>query len=282
MIYIDLKGGLGNQLFQIFALINLSLEKKIPFKLPINKNCNYGIDFLSKRPTYWDNFLKYLKYFTIQFEESYIVIHEISFIYNDLTNLNINKFTNIKLSGYFQSEKYFKKNYENILKLIKFEELKNNIKCKYNELFNKNYISLHFRIGDYKIKPENHPILNINYYINSINFIKEKTQINNVLYFFEKIDLEIVENNINLLKKKFQDFNFIPIPNNLEDWEQLIIMSCCEHNIIGNSSFSWWGAYLNTNKDKIICRPEIWFGPDMEHCDTSSLFPDDWKKISCL
>jgi hypothetical protein len=64
----------------------------------------------------------------------------------------------------------------------------------------------------------------------------------------------------------------------LSDWEQLLLMSLCEHNIIANSTFSWWSGYFNTNQNKIICYPSQWFGPNIVHC-TSDLFPKNWFKI---
>jgi hypothetical protein len=276
-------GGLGNQLFQIFTLINLSLEKRIPFKLPLyKKDLVSPLDNSQQRPTYWNNFLKNLNRFVVQFEEQYVLIREPSFLYHDLTVLDINPFINIKLFGYFQNEKYFKKNYENILKYIKFKEIQNTIFNKHKDLFKNKTISMHFRIGDYKVMQQIHPILNINYYINSINFLKDKTTIQDILYFYEEKDITFINKNIEILKTKFPYINFIPRPKNLEDWEELLIMSCCHHNIIANSSFSWWGAYFNNYDNKIVCAPELWFGPAIKDKDTSDLFPNNWNKISCV
>ena len=78
---------------------------------------------------------------------------------------------------------------------------------------------------------------------------------------------------------KFPEYNFVRGDNSLQDWEQMIYMSCCHHNIIANSSFSWWAAYLNSRSDKIVCYPSVWFGPSANH-DTSDLCPPEWIKIN--
>jgi hypothetical protein len=65
----------------------------------------------------------------------------------------------------------------------------------------------------------------------------------------------------------------------LSDWEQLLFMSCCNHNIIANSTFSWWAAYFNSWEDKIVCYPSVWFGPSANH-NTMDLCPESWNKIS--
>ena len=121
------------------------------------------------------------------------------------------------------------------------------------------------------------------YYENSLKEIIKKT--NNtfvkILYFCEKEDNEEIEKLIDILKKTITNCAFIKVTDDVEDWKQLILMSACGNNIIANSSFSWWGAYLNTNPTKIVCYPEIWFGPKVTH-DTRDLFPESWTKISCV
>jgi hypothetical protein len=101
-----------------------------------------------------------------------------------------------------------------------------------------------------------------------------------VLYFCEKEDNETVSKIINDLKKEFPKMKFYKQSDDVADWEQMLIMSCCYHNIIANSTFSWWGAYFNTNPKKYICYPSKWFGPKL--CDknkTNDLFPEDWMEI---
>ena len=65
----------------------------------------------------------------------------------------------------------------------------------------------------------------------------------------------------------------------MSDWEEMLAMSLCNHNIIANSTFSWWGAYFNSNEDKIVCYPSVWFGPELKNNNTVDLFPEEWKCI---
>ena len=99
----------------------------------------------------------------------------------------------------------------------------------------------------------------------------------NVLYFNEKQDHNLIENIIKNIKQVYPYLNFINCDYNIEDWEQLILMSLCNHNIIANSTFSWWAAYFNSNPEKIVCYPNIWFGPNCNN-STEDLFPNNWLK----
>ena len=127
-----------------------------------------------------------------------------------------------------------------------------------------------------------YPILAKSYYENAIRLIIKETGYTefNMVYFCEDADLMDVLEIINLLKEQFSYCNFIRCPEKLEDWEQMLLMSCCSHNIIANSTFSWWGAYLNTgNKNKIVCYPETWFKDAVGH-NTKDLCPGDWFQIN--
>ena len=127
----------------------------------------------------------------------------------------------LNLSGYFQSPKYFEYYYTDIVKLIDLEEQKLNIKEKYKTYFNHKIISLHFRIGDYIKKPNTHPILGHNYYINALTHILTADDNYDILYFSEERDKDQVHNMIKRIKVEFPQLNFIqcssdikPIGNN--------------------------------------------------------------------
>lgn len=282
MITVDLKGGLGNQMFQIFTLISCSIEQKNPFYINRNKfageiiNTNENNDTI--RHTYWESFFKHLRFFLKNEDLNLIQFNETNFHYSEMPIFPKNK--NILLFGYFQSYKYFEKNLSSILKYLKFTTLKDEIIAKtvYNY---DNSISLHFRMGDYVKVQEHHPILKIDYYISSLKHVITLTNKNdwNIIYYCEKNDYEEIVQKINILKDHFKNLTFICIDFNLKDYEQMITMSLCKHNIIANSSFSWWGAYLNDKEDKIVTYPNTWFGPAQGNKKMSDLFPENWYKI---
>ena len=172
-----------------------------------------------------------------------------------------------------------------LYKLIDLDIQINNVKDKYKEIYDfENTISLHFRLGDYKDKKHYHPILSVEYYINSLEYILYKNNdksniIWNVLYFYEENDKDIITKNICQLQKHFLNkLNFISINSDIVDYEQMLLMSLCKHNIIANSTFSWWGAYLNKSFEKIVCAPKIWFGKTVSH-NTKDLYYPEWKII---
>ena len=279
IITCNLMGGLGNQIFQIFATISYSIKVKNKFQF-LNVS-TLGRDSTTIRNTFWNSFFVKLKPFLIDnIPQSIHVIREKDFTFKELPLYEmIGK--NCLIFGYFQSYRYFHENYEIICRIIGLEKMKDDVlqKLALNNEHLKNCISLHFRLGDYKKLQHFHPLTTHNYYRNSLNFIKNKTtESYNILYFCEDTDIDDVMRTINMLEKEFTDYKFIRGDNRLEDWQQLLFMSCCHHNIIANSSFSWWAAYFNSWSDKIICYPSVWFGEIAKH-NTKDLCPREWNRI---
>jgi hypothetical protein len=302
MLSCIIMGGLGNQLFQIYTTIALSMEMKTNFNFPRNK-----METDKRSDTYWDDFLKELKKNTIFLDVQklqYPIYKEKEFKYNKIQILPelCRKNEGIILYGYFQSYRYFEKEYKSISKYIGVDEARLEVRNTYYKKYkNENIISVHFRMGDYKTLQNCHPILENEYYINSIKFVLNKMRNNKkwkVLYFCEDEDMVEIENRVekintvckeyleqqkreNNRQNKFDqelEFERGGEPK-MEDWRQLLLMSCCQHNIIANSSFSWWAAHFNDSHNKIVCYPETWFGKQLSHHDTSEMCPKNWNKI---
>lgn len=269
MITTTLMGGLGNQLFQLFNLISYAETNRQEFmieEVPAARE---------DRPFYWDTFLAPLRKY-LKPPVALPVYQEPGFQYTPIQPYRlINQ--PFKLFGYFQSYKYFQKNEYVIFEHIQLKEILAQTREKYPFDYS-DFISMHFRVGDYKYLQEHHPILPLSYYTSALNVMMRMTSARRVLYFYEEGDKEHVDEYIRLLKPLFPDMCFISIDTTIPDYEQLSLMSCCSHQIIANSTFSWWGGYFNTAPDKIVTYPSKWFGPAQPK-DTSDLFPTTWIKI---
>ena len=289
MLTCNLMGGLGNQLFQIFATISYAVKSQNIFKFyDIN---TLGTGNTTVRNTYWNTFLHALKPFLTKEFPTIDIIKEQGFHYTEISPFSlVNR--NTCLLGYFQSYKYFEPYFALIYRLLKIEDMKLKVfkRAELSEDFLKNCISMHFRLGDYINIQHVHPLLKNDYYEKALNYINQHAPTyRNIIFFCEDKDLEEVKNMIkkikgNVDKNRYvtdaeEKYRFIRCKNELEDWEQMLLMSACGHNIIANSTFSWWGAYFNNYLNKIVCYPSVWFSPSKQH-DTKDLFPPEWIKIN--
>ena len=282
-----LMGGLGNQLFQIFTTITYGIESK-------RKIVFSNTDFLTVgtvRSTYWNNFLSGLKIFTDKnFDtsiESLLIndfrfYEEPDFTYNKIPEFST--FPKLCLIGYYQSYKYFDHIKDKLFQMIRLRNQKMTVVTEFPHLLlnESNNISMHFRLGDYKDIQDRHPLMPYEYYENAIGFIVNKKPHYNhqIIYFCQMEDNEVVSEMISKMSEQFPQISFIKVDDTIPDWKQLLIMSCCHDNIIANSTFSWWGAYFNETPEKIVCYPDKWFGPKLNH-DVRDLFIDSWIKIQC-
>lgn len=286
-------GGLGNQMFQ-YALntalnqkgnrstitfsnffydshhngFNLSkaFRLKLPFPLHIlNLLLRYGGFFYKNKISAY--FLR--KLITRYYKRKYSTYTEKKeFIYDE----NVFHQTSSLLVGIWQVEAYFK----DIKKAITREFVFNKPKDKKNkelieEIQNGNSVSVHIRRGDYlntKWAKTHSVIGDKTYYVNSINYLKEK--IENPHYYIFSDDIPWVKENL-----KFPDVTFVDHNKGKNSYIDMYLMSLCKHNIIANSTFSWWGAWLNNNINKIVIMPGRWL--NMENC--GGIFPSDWIKM---
>lgn len=273
MIVVQLIGGLGNQLFQYAAAKALALETKQKLCIDISqfesyKLHNYALNHFNiiskvyKKP---NRYLKKIK----SFYQKNVSYKEVDFGYNpDLINLKCNT---IFLEGYFQSEKYFIKYEKEIRKDFEvITTLKKVTQDTIAKIESVNSVSIHIRRGDYL----NNPLHNTSkdeYYNKALEIIENK--ITNPVFFVFSDDMSWVKENFSTKQETiFIDFN--DASTNFED---LKLMAACKHNIIANSSFSWWGAWLNKNPDKIVIAPKLWFNDDS--INTNDIIPTSWVKI---
>lgn len=287
MISCHLVGGLGNQLFQIFAMIAYSMQHRNPFVFPFTKMHDTGF---AERPTYWNSFLSSLRKYTnedgvisnetLQRFEIYHCPHDYCQMPTDTEN--------ILFHGYFQSYLYFKQEYSRIYEFLDIERMKTRVDAIDCGWISRPTVSIHFRLGDYVLNQCYHPVLSWDYYKRAIDHILATVpdaKDSLFLVFYEKSDRAHVANTVARLSDNLPDTVEFRMMEPDEDWKQLLMIGKCDHHIIANSTFSWWGACLSRNrideyaKDKVICYPSLWYGHQLYYICIETLFPKNWTKI---
>jgi hypothetical protein len=173
MISIDIQGGLGNQLFMIFATFAYSIQHNVKVVFPFHNGSN-------NRGTYWDSLFSDLTIFTTKNPNNNVDVssfnrfNESTFTYQPLPYFGDQ---NISLFGYFQSHKYFEQYKTTIYKLMHLSDRKQAIKEKHSQLFNKKTLSIHFRMGDYKQKRYYHPIMNYEYFESALTHVMNSQEV---------------------------------------------------------------------------------------------------------
>ena len=297
MITCDLRGGLGNQFFQILAILVIAKQNNVDFCFTDQTNLDGDQSIL--RYTYWNTLFKDLKKYTVsindEYKEDVLHISHEAFEYNPVEYKEEWKDKKIMYHGYFQSYRYFSSHAKELFDFIGLNQRKQEWKENYPLILNqlqqyKTSISMHFRLGDYKEKQYFHPILTKDYYKNALSHIVSTYPVDEpilVLYFCEAEDNVFVAQTIFDLSIEFSQCIFSKCPDEMEDYNQMLCMSMCSHHIIANSSFSWFGAYLSHSEDlttenemnKIVCYPSVWFCGFGSHIQTHDLFPPKWIKI---
>lgn len=244
-------GHLGNQMFQYAALRGLADKHGYEWAIPPREL--FGSHYPLKSSIYDCFELSSIKESNQAVSAAPQSFQERHFHFDeDLFN---NCPDNIDIVGYFQSEKYFKHISNKIVDDFYFTE-------KFEKPFDE-YISLHVRRGDYLNNPSLHPACSVEYYKNGLSIIGSNLP---VVIFSDDIDW--CKNNI--------PADYYSESNNAN--KDLFLMANATHNIIANSSFSWWGAWLNQNPDKIVVAPGAWVGPAYDF-DTTDIVPKGWTII---
>ncbi len=306
MVIIKLIGGMGNQMF-IYAIGKaLAIEKKQQlyvddswirtFELENNSNLS-ALQYFDEKDVLYrkrdvfrffdirtiDKIINKSKKYNLPFFSN--IVDEKSFNY-DKSIFEIRSSSVYLRSGYWQSFKYFDKYQDSIRKAFSFRKEIYTENKRYADKINscENSISIHIRRGDYDTNPTLKKlyggICTLDYYKKSFNYISQN--VDNPIFFLFSDDIPWVKRTLGEF-----DFNIEYIDQNIEStkseighknngYVDMYLMTLCKHNIIANSSFSWWGAWLNSNNEKIVIAPKKWFNDSR---DTSDLVPAQWIRL---
>ncbi len=292
MIIVNLTGGLGNQLFQYAMALSVAERKNNAlffditsfkwdalreyelYKLGVKNNVASDalIHKIKNTPSnFFSTIKKKLNIDLAYYEESYIKEKKFEF------DPNFPKFNNdnVYFDGYWQSEKYFNNIRNILLRNLTFNKISDECIEFINRIQNTvNSVSLHIRRGDYALNTETkeyHGLVDLEYYIAAIDILNQRLV--NPTFFVFSDDKSYARS---LFGNKI---NFTIVDAHFADFEELYLMSTCENQVIANSSFSWWGAWLNRNGNKQVIAPKIWFKNKEMQNQTGDLIPCDWFKI---
>tara|TARA_R110002012_G_scaffold320878_1_gene546318 strand:- start:1616 stop:2419 length:804 start_codon:yes stop_codon:yes gene_type:complete len=252
--------GLGNQLFCVAATLSLAKQNNYKAVFP---DLNY------------DPYRFYAKTIFHKLDKSVSNKNFIKSIYREAPYTStvyepIQHTDNLCAHGYFQSYKYFEKDEKYIKDLFTLpNSMIQEVDIKYGFLYDMKTVSVHIRRTDYLQLKHHYEQMNWDYYITALEHINKKVKYDKIVVFSD--DIEWVKNNfIKTDKKVF----FI---EDGCDVVELFLMSKMKHNIIANSTFSWWGAYLNENPQKEVVAPKLWFKDPTR--STKDLVPKTWTRI---
>lgn len=285
MIIANLEGGLGNQLFQYAAGCSLAEMHQVDFKIntlpfetyKLHKFSLHHFDISAtiashEEIRYYRNIpRRIVDIVTLPYYRRRLFYER--FFHFDENFAKAPKDT--LLVGYWQSEKYFKKITDALRKEFSFKSGPDGTNAAIaDQIRNSDSISVHIRRGDYVTDPKAsrmHGSANMKYYEDCVN--RMITLVKIPVFFIFSDDPEWVKVNFRLKHPS------VYIDHNDADanFEDLRLMSLCKHNIIANSSFSWWGAWLNANSDKNVLCPQKWFNNSIRN--TMDLIPAEWQKI---
>lgn len=255
----NLMGGLGNQLFQISHALSEGWKHNVdvifPNKLSITKpiwELKHYKDNIYRNLIFSDNIPP-----SIRYSEKH---------YNDV-GIDFNLNLPVEFDGYFQSSKNFLGYDDKIRNMFCYHnEFKSEITKLYPCITENNTLSLHIRRTDYFLTGGILPTIDMSYFDEA------------VIQNGEYSSLFVFSDDKEWVKEHLKYPNMI-IVDNITTYQELWLMSMCTNNIISNSSFSWWGAWLNDNKNKKVFVPSVWFGPYGPH-PFDNIYEDSWIKIN--
>ena len=268
---IGLNGRLGNQMFQYAALVGIAKKNDFEYGINYENDFNLNLSDIPEDIHINQKILTLSRLFKLSAKNSSklnfpTIIEPYMHFCEDLFKVN----DNINLHGYFQTEKYFIHIKDQILKEYSFPE---EIKAKAKEYINnirkdQEIVGVHFRRSDYLTLKQFYNTNLENYYKNAFDIFSDQKYV--FLLFSDDLDF---------LKQNFSDKGKFKICDFKNQFLELSLMTMCDHNIIANSSFSWWGAWLNQNKNKKVIAPSVWFNDGYKDKNTKDIYCDRWIKI---
>ena len=283
---INVIGGLGNQLFQYATAYSYGKKNNKGIVVDVGQFVNYDVHPLRlDKLSITDRFEKKEKSKIEKLKDKvlskYNILANMSGYYfenglrYDDNFFKKNKIRN--LTGYFQTEKYFTTYHNELCELFIPSEPLSTYQNSVKEMIEKSKsLSLHIRRGDYLSNTEalkTHGICNIDYFNRAVNYLIKTEEVDNKTKFF------IFSDDINWCRENISFTNemIFVVGDNQAPEKDMYLMSLCDNNIISNSTFSWWGAWLNKNKDKVVIAPKVWFVSDK--LDYFDIIPDLWIKL---
>ena len=295
MIVVNIIGGLGNQMFQYAFGYAASKENNTELKLDVSgfkayDLRDYELDLFnveenSKLKSKYDSLLNKLngKHNTLLSKATRKILRGLlgftKFYYQEKEEFVFDKGVfNIRTDTYFyghwQNQKYFKKYRKELLEIFTLKSIHSQTKEYQQKIIESESVSLHIRRGDYLTDAHTnsvHGICDMEYYKKAVTeVLKSKEQ---ARFFIFSDDLDWVKGNLDFIDNK----TFIEHKSDISGHEEMHLMSQCKHNIIANSSFSWWGAWLNQNSDKKVIAPRKWFKNATLNAD--DFIPDSWVRL---
>jgi Glycosyl transferase family 11 len=296
MIIVKLMGGLGNQMFQYSFGRRMAEKKGVQLKLDLSllrdrsprpdftyRDYELNIFNIKEAIAKEEEIKKYTApkpknllpriFYKIKkrFSSQDLVKEKYYHFDNSVFDVSCNSY----LEGYWQSEKYFIDIQEIIREEFQFRDLPiGNIAELQNKIKSLNSVSIHIRRGDYvsnKATNAYHGVCSLEYYHKAITFLLDKLDAPHFFIFSDEI--EWAKENLIIESPH----SFVENDKQVPAYEDMRLMGSCNHHIIANSSFSWWAAWLNDNKNKIVIAPKDWFA-DTEK-NTKDLVPESWIRI---
>lgn len=250
MVTFQNAGRLGNFLFEAAAMLAYAWDHDLEYSAPSE----------SRDPKWHPVYMPYLVHPGFEPYGRLIVIKEVGMPYQELPFNEDWRGSNIQLQGYFQSEKYFKKYRERILAAFRLRPAE----------YLTGMVAVHIRRGDYLTIYKNgvpkHPPVSSDWIRAQI----EKFPGYAFLFFSDDIEW---------CKKEYRDLPRCGFSEGRNEFEDLRLMSSCEHQICSASTFSWWAAWLNEHTSKRIIIPKQWFSPGWGGHDTRDIVPSEWEKV---